>query len=105
METITVTRSWRVSGTHCGSCGILIDGAVEELHGVASSTTSVNKQVTTVTFDPAVCLPDEIARTILAAGYQLNGGRQTPPTRATGTPGVRTKTPRGAVAKLSLEQP
>lgn len=82
METITVTRSWRVSGMHCGSCGILIDEAVEELHGVASSTTSVNKQVTTVTFDPAVCLPDEIARTILEAGYQASSMADTPPRRS-----------------------
>lgn len=69
-ETTTATQTWRVSGMHCSSCSIAIDEAVEGLHGVASSTTSVKRQVTTVTYDPTTCTPDQIAHTILETGYQ-----------------------------------
>ena len=63
------TRAWRVTGMHCTSCSILIDEAVEELDGVASSTTSLKKKLTTVTLDPNRCDPDQVAEAIRAAGY------------------------------------
>lgn len=71
-ETATVTQAWRVSGMHCSNCGILIDEAVEELDGVTASTTSVRKRVTTVTYDPAACTPDQITHTILETGYRTS---------------------------------
>ena len=66
----TTIHVWRVTGMHCSSCSILIDEAVEELDGVASSTTSVKKKLTTVTIDPQRCEPDQVAEAIRAAGYE-----------------------------------
>lgn len=76
----TTTHTWQVSGMHCSSCSILIDEAVEELDGVTSSTTSLKKNLTTVTLDPAVCDPEEVVQAIQEAGYQA-----TPATESTGT--------------------
>lgn len=66
----TTTHVWQVSGMHCSSCSILIDEAVEELDGVASSTTSLRKKLTTVTLDPALCDPEQVVAAIQEAGYQ-----------------------------------
>lgn len=66
----TTTHVWQVSGMHCSSCGILIDEAVEELEGVASSTTSLKKKLTTVTLDPNSCDLEQVVEAIRAAGYQ-----------------------------------
>ena len=63
------TMTWQVTGMHCSSCSILIDEAVEELDGVASSTTSLKKKLTTVTFDSTRCEPVQITATIVEAGY------------------------------------
>ena len=63
------TMIWQVSGMHCSSCSIIIDEAVEELDGVASSNTSLKRKLTTVTFDTTRCDADQIAATIVEAGY------------------------------------
>lgn len=65
----TTIHVWQVSGMHCSSCSILIDEAVEELDGVASSTTSLTKNLTTVTLDPAVCDPEQVVAAIQEVGY------------------------------------
>lgn len=72
METTPTQRTmiWQVSGMHCSSCSILIDEAVEDLDGVTSSSTSLKRKLTTVTFDATQCDPDRIAATIVEAGYQ-----------------------------------
>ena len=67
MET---TQTWQVTGMHCSSCSILIDEAVEELDGVHTSSTSLKKKLTTVTFDGGRCDADTIAATIAEVGYQ-----------------------------------
>ena len=74
------TMTWQVSGMHCSSCSILIDEAVEDLYGVASSSTSLKKKLTTVTFDTARCDPVQIAATIVAAGYQATPATDDPTT-------------------------
>lgn len=81
----STTHAWRVTGMHCTSCSILIDEAVVELDGVASSTTSLKKQLTTVTLDPTRCEPDQVADVIRAAGYQA-----TPATAHDSAPSRRT---------------
>ena len=74
----TTTQAWRVTGMHCTSCSILIDEAVEELDGVASSATSLKKKLTTVTLDPQRCDPDQVAEAIRAAGYQATPATEEP---------------------------
>lgn len=56
---------------HCSSCSILIDEAVEDLDGVTSSSTSLKKKLTTVTFDATRCDAEQIAAAIVEAGYQV----------------------------------
>lgn len=64
------TATWAVHGMHCTSCSIVIDEAVEDLEGVTSSSTSLKKRLTTVTFDASRCDPEQIAAAIAEAGYQ-----------------------------------
>ncbi|WP_405977595.1 heavy-metal-associated domain-containing protein [Streptomyces sp. NBC_00158] len=53
----TTRMTFAVTGTHCNSCGLLIDDEVEELVGVDTSTTDVRTERTvvecTVPVDPA----------------------------------------------------
>ena len=74
------TMTWKVSGMHCSSCSILIDEAVEDLDGVTSSSTSLKRKLTTVTFDATRCDADQIATAIVDAGYQAALATDTAPT-------------------------
>ena len=76
MET---TATWQISGMHCSSCSILIDEAVEELDGVASSSTSLKRKLTTVTFDATRCDGDQIMATIIEAGYKATPATEDQP--------------------------
>ncbi len=86
----TTTHAWQVSGMHCSSCSILIDEALEELDGVTSSTTSLKKKLTTVTFDSSACSPEQVVAAIQEAGYQA-----TPATKSPDEPGRRSRFRRG----------
>lgn len=61
-----------VEGMHCGSCGLRIDDAVEDLTGVTRSTTSFRTGLTEVVLadgaDPATVAPGVVAA-ITSAGY------------------------------------
>lgn len=57
-----------VKGMHCGSCGMLIDEAVEELAGVKSSQTDVRAGLTKVEHDATVT-SEQIAGAIVHVGY------------------------------------
>ncbi|MGH2725785.1 MAG: heavy-metal-associated domain-containing protein [Actinomycetota bacterium] len=59
---------FKVTGMHCGSCGMLIDDAVEELPGVESSETDVRKGSTTVVHDESLS-QKAIVEAIVAVGY------------------------------------
>lgn len=65
------TTELRVDGMHCASCGMLIDDAVEDLPGVASSSTNVRRKRTRVDYDPAATDPGAIARAIAELGYTV----------------------------------
>lgn len=66
MDKATIT----VEGMHCGSCGMLIDDALEELPGVKSSATKVRKGRTVVEFDDTVTNLEDIRAAIVELGYQ-----------------------------------
>ncbi len=68
-----VTYTFRVTGMHCASCGMLIDDELDDLDGVLSTHTSVGKAVSTVVVDGDRCGPEQIVAAIAAAGY---GARQ-----------------------------
>jgi copper chaperone len=66
-----VTHDLRVEGMHCANCGLLIDEALEDLPGVASSSTNVRRKRTRVSFDPAATDVEAIARAIAELGYTV----------------------------------
>jgi len=58
--------SFEVIGMHCNSCGLLVDDAVEDVPGVASSTTDVRAGRTTVKGDASAA---DILTAIHTTGY------------------------------------
>lgn len=65
----TTRMTFAVTGTHCNSCGLLVDDEVEELPGVTASTTDVRTGRTVVECATAVD-PERIIAAITEAGYQ-----------------------------------
>ena len=59
-----------ITGMHCVSCTMNIDGELEDTRGIESATTSYAKSEATITFDPAQISLDEIVAKIAALGYQ-----------------------------------
>ena len=65
------TLVFAVEGMHCASCGLLIDDLVEDVPGVASSTTHVPSGRTVVALaEGAAADPAAVAAAIAEAGYQ-----------------------------------
>jgi copper chaperone len=65
----STTHTFTVTGMHCGSCGLLIDEALEETPGVHQAQTSVRAGRTVVVADPAVVDPATLTAVIETAGY------------------------------------
>ena len=61
----------KISGMHCVSCAMNIDGELEDLVGVLESRTNYIKQVTEVKFDDQKVGKDSIIDTILKTGYEV----------------------------------
>lgn len=59
-----------ITGMHCASCGMLIDEAVEDLPGVARSSTDMRAERTTVELDSTGASLADIIAAIEAEGYQ-----------------------------------
>ncbi|GAA4959891.1 heavy-metal-associated domain-containing protein [Actinoplanes utahensis] len=64
------TYTFHVTGMHCGSCGMLIDEALEQTAGVYRAETSVRAGRTVVDADPAVTDVPTLIAVIADAGYQ-----------------------------------
>ena len=67
--TTTTTTTIAVGGMHCSSCGMLIDETLEELPGVASASTDLRREITTVEYDPARTALEVIVAEITELGY------------------------------------
>lgn len=65
------TITLKLSGLHCSSCSLNIDGELEELPGVISSSTSYAKQESTITYDPKLTTPAHFKPVIEKLGYQV----------------------------------
>lgn len=65
MKTITL----KVSGMHCVSCAMNIDGALEDLAGVKSAATNYAKAETLVEYDEKAINNDVLIEAIKSAGY------------------------------------
>lgn len=62
---------FKLSGLHCSSCGLSIDNALEEVDGVAASTTSYAKAESVIYFDPDKTDLKSLKKAIQKAGYQV----------------------------------
>ena len=67
MSATEITLS--VRGMHCGSCGLLIDEALEDLAGVRRSQTSVRAGTTNVQVDLDACPVEILVAEIADLGY------------------------------------
>lgn len=63
------TKTFRISGMHCTSCAMNIDGELEDIAGVVEATTNYAKQETVVKFDADVIQTERIIEVIKAVGY------------------------------------
>ncbi|GAB4027826.1 MAG: hypothetical protein Fur0011_6710 [Candidatus Microgenomates bacterium] len=61
----------KLSGLHCTSCSLNIDGELEEISGVISSNTSYAKQETVVVYDPKLANPGQFKKSIEKLGYTV----------------------------------
>lgn len=64
-----ITKTFAISGMHCSSCAMNIDGELEDTTGVEKATTNYASQKTTVTFDETKITEKDIANIIKNLGY------------------------------------
>jgi len=63
--------SLSISGMHCASCAMNIDGALEDTKGVFSSETSYAKARVKVIYDPEKLSQTQVVNVIKAQGYDV----------------------------------
>lgn len=63
---------FKISGMHCVSCSMNIDGELEDMEGVRSATTSYAKATSVVEFDPEKTSVEAIVATVARLGYTLS---------------------------------
>lgn len=61
----------KITGMHCNSCSLLIDGDLEDLDGVKCSNTNYAKQETEIEFDEDKLDEHTIVKTIKKTGYNV----------------------------------
>lgn len=61
----------KLSGLHCTSCSLNIDGEIEDLPGVFSVSTSYAQQESIIVFDPKVAKPAQFSVVIEKLGYKV----------------------------------
>ncbi len=64
-------KIFKISGMHCASCAMNIDGELEDM-GVKESTTNYAKSETHVTFEEDTISEETIINAIQKLGYQAN---------------------------------
>lgn len=70
-ETNSTTVKFQISGMHCSSCSLNIDGELEDQPGVLNASTSYAKSVTTVKFDEKKISPKAMIKIITDLGYEV----------------------------------
>lgn len=68
--------TFNITGMHCTSCAMNIDGELEDTEGVKESTTNYAKQVTEVTFYSDIITPQEIITVIKTLDYDAEVSKQ-----------------------------
>jgi len=62
-------KKFKITGMHCTSCAMNIDGELEDTEGVKESNTNYAKQETEVEFDEKKVSEEKIAKVIKSVGY------------------------------------
>ncbi|MFH2019413.1 MAG: heavy-metal-associated domain-containing protein [bacterium] len=63
--------TFKLSGLHCTSCSLNIDGTLEDTKGVLSSATSYAKSQTNISYDPTIIDKNSLIKVITNLGYQV----------------------------------
>lgn len=67
------TKKFKISGMHCSSCAMSIDGDLEDnVEGVIAANTSYAHQLCEVKYDEKKVTIDKIISQIKETGYQAN---------------------------------
>ena len=66
-----VSKKYKISGMHCSSCAIDIDGTLEDTDGIEESKTSYAKAETEIKFDESKIKESEIKKLISSTGYSV----------------------------------
>ncbi len=66
---MAVTKTFVISGMHCTSCAMNIDGELEDTEGVVKANTNYAKQQTKVTFEDSKVSEAKILEVIKGLGY------------------------------------
>lgn len=59
----------KISGMHCTSCAMNIDGELEDTPGVFSASTSYAKSTTQVNYNPQQVSKKDLIKAVKKAGY------------------------------------
>lgn len=71
VQGIMIVKKYKISGMHCSSCAMDIDGELED-NGVEESRTSYAKSTTEVKFDPEKISEKDVLRIIKKTGYSAS---------------------------------
>lgn len=62
-------QNFKITGMHCTSCAINIDGELEDTQGIKEANTSYAKAITEITFDSDSISHQKIIAIIKKVGY------------------------------------
>ncbi len=65
-------QQFKVTGMHCTSCAMNIEGELEDLRGILKADVNFPKQLTQVEYDETLVTPQQIITTIEKLGYQVS---------------------------------
>lgn len=64
-------KQFQIKGMHCVGCAMTIDGALEDLPGVKSASTSYAKQVVDVSYDDKQVTEQQMIEAVRKVGYEV----------------------------------
>ena len=67
-----IKKVFKISGMHCVSCAMNIDGELEDMDGIKESSTNYAKSETKVEFDQEKVEDKKIKDIIEKLGYKVN---------------------------------
>lgn len=67
-----IKKTFKISGMHCTSCAMNIDGELEDTEGIRSANTNYAKSETEVEFDQEKVKDKDIKSIIDRLGYQVS---------------------------------